>query len=119
MIASPYSARARRKIENEKLKYSTVRARLLGETLRRQVVRVAPRRRFTDLQQPLLDATLQIRVDQSECDAQFGSEMALRLAAITFHGFEEIQHDPRFMHPLTFAATNHRPDQPFQTLFKP
>src|SRR5262245_19840220 len=51
--------------------------RLLGKSLRRQVVRVTPRRCAANLDEPLLDATFEVGIDEAERDAEFGGEQSL------------------------------------------
>ena len=57
---------------------------LLGKTLRRQVIGVAPRRRILDLDEALLDAALQVRVNKTERDAEFGRNSPLRTRTSRF-----------------------------------
>src|SRR5262249_39120715 len=53
-------------------------ARFLSEALRRQIVRVATGRGLSDLNEPLLHASLEVGIDQAQGDAELGGEVTLR-----------------------------------------
>src|SRR5689334_7992224 len=62
---------------------------LLGETLRCQIIGVAPRGRIMDLDQPLLDATLEVGVDKAKRYSKFRGDPALRTHAIRLDGTQQ------------------------------
>src|SRR5439155_12206862 len=67
------------------------------EAMRREVIGVAPRRRPRDLDQPLVDAALEIGIHQAERDAEFRGEPALRLPPAPLDRLEQAQHDSIFL----------------------
>src|SRR5262249_16952580 len=69
-------------------------ARFLGETVRRQIIGVAPRRDLPDLKQALFDAAFEVGVDEAERDAEVGGKLTLRLSTMSLHGFQGAEHDP-------------------------
>jgi len=84
---------------------------LFGEAVRRQIIGVAPRRRLADLDEPLLDAALEVGVDEPEGDTEFGSQTPLRLAAVALDRLEQTQHDALvvLVRPLVLGNTRHLP----------
>src|SRR6185437_14118883 len=87
--------------------------RLLGKSLRRQVIGVAPRWRALHLDQPLLDAPLEIGIDKTKRDPEIGSNTALRLRTI-IQRVEQTENDPLFFgararyRPIHHPSTNER-----------
>src|SRR5262249_25483239 len=68
-------------------------SRLLGETVRGQIIRVTTRRGLADFDEAFLDAALQIGIDQPKRDAEIGCKLTLRLRAIAFDRFQKAEHD--------------------------
>ena len=65
----------------------------LGETLRRQVVGISPRRGIVDLDEALLDAAFEVGVDETKRDAEFGRDSALRTRTVRFHRTQQAEND--------------------------
>ena len=77
--------------------YSTAKSGFFGEGLRRQVIGVATRGNVGNLDIALLDAALQVGIDQTKRDAELGSQPPLRLSAIPLDQFQKPQHDLGFL----------------------
>lgn len=78
-----------------------------GEALRRQIIDVAAGRCCIDLDQPLLDASPQIGVDQAQRDAKLGGKPPLRLPAIALHRIEQIEQDALVLGPIILGSLKH------------
>ena len=65
----------------------------LGEAMRGQIIHVASGGGVRDLDEPLLDASPEVGVDQPERDTKLGSQSPLRLPAIALDRVEEAEHD--------------------------
>jgi hypothetical protein len=64
-----------------------------GKAVGRQTISVAPRRRRADFHQALLDAALEVGVDESEGDPEFRGQTPLRLPAVALDRLQQFQHD--------------------------
>ena len=80
----------------------------LGKTLRRQIVAVAIRGHVRDFDIALLDAALEVGVDETKRDAEFGGDPPLRLGAVPLDGFQKTQHDLGFLEVAALRLTGHR-----------
>ena len=59
-----------------------------------------------DLDQALLDAALEVGIDEAKRDPEFGRQPALRLRAVLLHGIEQTEHDPRAFRAFFAYATH-------------
>jgi len=75
----------------------------------REIIGIAPCRRFADLDQTFVNTALEIGIDQAERDAEFGGKPTLRLRAAPLHRLKQAQHDPGFFGIGCLGRTRHLP----------